>query len=311
MIRPAASSGGYGPHRSQPKHTKRHMNFLFDKSKGQHILKNPGKIREMIDKAGLKPTDVVLEIGPGTGNLTMAMLPLVKKVIAVELDMRMIAELKKRVAATPYRNKLEVIAGDCIKIDLPFFNVCVANTPYEISSPLIFKLLTHRPLFRCAVLMFQKEFAERCYAAPGSKLYCRLSVNCQLLAKVNHLLKVGRNNFKPPPKVDSAVIRLEPRNPPPPVNYLEWDGMIRIIFNRKNKCLPALFTTKSVLKLLEKNHRTFCAMENKIPCEDIKEKITEILKENELLETRPSKMDLDELLELITFFNDEGFHFRS
>eukprot|EP00493_Phyllostaurus_siculus_P017355 UN17622 len=99
----------------------------------------------MIDKAGLKPTDVVLEIGPGTGNLTMQMLPLVKKVIAVELDMRMIAELKKRANASPYRHKLEVIAGDVIKTDLPFFNVCVANTPYEISSPLIFKLLTHRP----------------------------------------------------------------------------------------------------------------------------------------------------------------------
>merc|ERR1719300_1839955 len=124
----------------------------------------------MIDKAGLKPTDVVLEIGPGTGNLTMQMLPLVKKVIAVELDMRMIAELKKRANASPYRHKLEVIAGDVIKTELPFFNVCVANTPYEISSPLIFKLL----------------------------------------AQVNHLMKVGKNNFKPPPKVDSAVIRLEP-----------------------------------------------------------------------------------------------------
>jgi len=92
MLRPA--SQGYGRHKSKPKHSKRFNNFIFDKSKGQHILKNPGKIREMISKAGLKPTDVVLEIGPGTGNLTMQILPLVKKVIAIELDMRMIAELK-------------------------------------------------------------------------------------------------------------------------------------------------------------------------------------------------------------------------
>jgi len=305
------ASQGYGPAKSKPKHTKRFNNFLFDKSKGQHILKNPGKIREMINKAGLKSTDIVLEIGPGTGNLTMQILPHVKKVIAIELDLRMIAELKKRASSSPHGSKLEVIAGDVIKTELPFFNVCISNTPYEISSPLIFKLLTHRPLFRCAILMFQAEFAERCYARPGSKLYCRLSVNCQLLSKVNHLLKVGRNNFKPPPKVDSAVIRIEPRNPPPPVNYHEWDGMVRIIFNRKNKCLRALFTTKSVLQLLEKNHRTFCAMTNKIPHDDVKAVVIKILQSHNLAETRPSKMDVDELLELITLFNEEGFHFRS
>jgi len=309
MLRPA--SQGYGRHKSKPKHSKRFNNFIFDKSKGQHILKNPGKIREMISKAGLKPTDVVLEIGPGTGNLTMQILPLVKKVIAIELDMRMIAELKKRVHSTPFRNKLEVIAGDVIKTELPFFNVCIANTPYEISSPLLFKLLTHRPSFRCAVLMFQHEFSERCYAQPGSKLYCRLSVNCQLLAKVNHLMKVGRNNFKPPPKVDSSVIRLEPRHPPPPVNYLEWDGMIRIIFNRKNKGLRALFTTRTVIDLLEKNHNTLCAMQNKIPCDDVKETIIKILEKHNFLAVRPSKMDINQLLALLAAFNEHDFHFRS
>lgn len=74
-------------------------------------------------------------------------------------------------------------------------------------------------MFRYAVLMFQKEFAERLVAQPGSKLYCRLSANVQLLAKVEHLMRVKRGEFRPPPKVDSAVVRIEPVNPPPPINY--------------------------------------------------------------------------------------------
>lgn len=77
----------------------------------------------------------------------------------------------------------------------------VSSFSQQISSPFVFKLLLHRPLFRCAVLMFQKEFAERLVAKPGDKLYCRLTANTQLLAKVDHLMKVGKNNFRPPPKV--------------------------------------------------------------------------------------------------------------
>ena len=82
-------------------------------------------------------------------------------------------------------------------------------------------------MFRCAVMMFQEEFALRLTARPGEALYCRLSVNTQLLAKVDQLMKVGRNNFRPPPKVESRVVRIELRNPPPPVNFTEWDGMVR------------------------------------------------------------------------------------
>ena len=74
-------------------------------------------------------------------------------------------------------------------------------------------------VFRCAVLMFQREFAQRLVAKPGDKLFCRLSVNTQLLAKVEHLMKVGKNNFRPPPKVDASVVRIEPKIPPPPINF--------------------------------------------------------------------------------------------
>ncbi|XP_057519206.1 ribosomal RNA small subunit methyltransferase [Amaranthus tricolor] len=232
----------------------------FHKSKGQHILKNPMLVESIVQKAGLKPTDVILEIGPGTGNLTKKLLEAGKKVIAVELDPRMVLELKRRFQGTPLSNRLEVIQGDVLKCDLPYFDICVANIPYQISSPLVFKLLdiNQKQNFRCAIIMFQREFAMRLVAQPGDKLYCRLSVNTQLLARVFHLLKVGKNNFRPPPKVDSSVVRIEPRRPLPiPAGKLkEWNGMLSLCFSRKNKTLGSIFGQKKILEVLEKNYRT-------------------------------------------------------
>jgi len=144
----------------------------------------------MVEKSALRPTDIALEIGPGTGNMTVKLLERTKRVVACEIDPRLVAELQKRVQGTPYQSKLQIMVGDVLKTDLPFFDVCVANIPYQISSPLVFKLLLHRPFFRCAIIMFQREFAQRLVAKPGDKLYCRLSINTQLLAKVDILLKV-------------------------------------------------------------------------------------------------------------------------
>lgn len=143
-----------------------------------------------MEKSALRPTDIALEIGPGTGNMTVKLLERTKRVVACEIDPRLVAELQKRVQGTPYQSKLQIMVGDVLKTDLPFFDVCVANIPYQISSPLVFKLLLHRPFFRCAIIMFQREFAQRLVAKPGDKLYCRLSINTQLLAKVDILMKV-------------------------------------------------------------------------------------------------------------------------
>jgi 18S rRNA (adenine1779-N6/adenine1780-N6)-dimethyltransferase len=122
---------------------------------GQHFLKNPAVVSAIVGKAAIKPTDVVLEIGPGTGNMTVPLLKVSKRVVAIETDTRMIREVLKRVEGTPEETKLQLVQGDAIKTALPFFDVCVANVPYQISSPLVFKLLSHRPMFRCAVIMFQ------------------------------------------------------------------------------------------------------------------------------------------------------------
>ena len=242
---------------SQIKTVSGAVSFGMQKSKGQHLLKNPMILSEIINKSGIKSTDTVLEIGPGTGNLTMLLLDAAKKVIAIELDPRMVAQLIKRVGVSPYQNKLQLIQGDVLKQKLPFFDLCVANIPYQISSPIVFKLLSHRPLFRAAVLLIQREFAMRLIAKPGTEFYCRLSVNVQLLSKVDHIMKVSKKNFVPPPKVESSVVRIEPIHPLPKINFLEWDGMLRICFSRKNKTLGALFKQKKIFEMIYQNYKKF------------------------------------------------------
>jgi 18S rRNA (adenine1779-N6/adenine1780-N6)-dimethyltransferase len=113
--------------------------------------------------------------------------------------------------------------------------------------------------------MFQREFALRLTARPGDALYCRLSVNAQFWAKITHVMKVGKNNFKPPPQVESSVVRIEPKTGPdrPGVSWDEWDGMLRICFVRKNRTMRASWLgTKEVLAMLERNYRVYCALNN-------------------------------------------------
>ncbi|KAJ2902073.1 dimethyladenosine transferase [Zalerion maritima] len=266
------SAGSSGPYHKNPKQpaASAAAGFKFNTSNyGQHILKNPGVADAIVQKAELKPTDTVLEVGPGTGNLTMRILDRAKKAIAVEVDPRMAAEVTKRVQGRPEQKKLEMLLGDVIKTELPPFDVCISNTPYQISSPLIFKLLSLNPPPRVCVLMFQHEFSLRLVARPGESLYSRLSVNAQFWARCSMVMKVGKNNFRPPPKVESSVVRIEPKTGAerPNISFEEWDGLLRICFGRKNKKLSANFGTKEVLSILERNYRSWCSLNN-IPVDD-------------------------------------------
>lgn len=308
-------------------------------------MKNPQIIDAIVQKAGIKSTDVVLEIGPGTGNLTAKLLEVAKKVVAYEVDPRMVLELQRRFQGTPQASQLQIVQGDVLKQDLPYFDVCVSNTPYQISSPLTFKLLSHRPLFRAAILMFQREFAMRLVAKPCESHYCRLTVNTQLLARVSHLLKVGKNNFKPPPKVESSVVRIEPRHPAVQVNFTEWDGLVRLCFSRKNKTLGAIFKQNACLDLLEKNYRKFLQLEasgalgakgqagageaqaggagdmeileeKRLGISDLSERskfkdyVLGVLKEGDFGVRRSSKLHQEDFLELLARFNAAGIHFK-
>ncbi|KAI4241237.1 MAG: hypothetical protein L6R40_004653 [Gallowayella cf. fulva] len=261
----AANSSPYTS--SKPKSSSNNI-FKMNTNIGQHVLKNPGVAQAIVDKADLKQSDIVLEVGPGSGNLTVKILEKAKKVIAVELDPRMAAEVTKRVQGKPEAKRLEVLLGDVIKTDLPYFDVCISNTPYQISSPLTFKLLSlpHPP--RLCILTFQSEFASRLTALPGSPLYSRLSVNAQMYSHVTHILKVGRNNFKPPPQVDSSVVRLVPKIPRPKIDFEEWDRMLRVCFGRKNRTLRAGWLgTRKVLEWVEGCWRGWCAL-NDVPVDE-------------------------------------------
>ncbi|KAL7298249.1 hypothetical protein TKK_0009235 [Trichogramma kaykai] len=232
----------------------------FKKKYGQHILSNPLIIKSIIDKAVIKSTDVVLEVGS-----------------------------EKRVMSTPMQAKLKIISGDVIddKSELPVFDLCIANVPYQISSQLVFKLLEHRPMFRCAVLMFQKEFADTLMAQPGEKNYSRL--------------------------IESCVVRIEPKNPQPNINFQEWDGLTRLLFSRKNRTLSAIFELTSNLKLINENYKVYCS-HNNIPIPDnfnIKEKVDDILTMHKIAEMRARTMDADDFIRVLIAFNKEGIHFFS
>jgi len=282
-----------------------------NKKHGQHLLKNPGIVDKIVDACDLKPSDTVFEIGPGTGNLTVKLVEGAKRVLAYEIDPRMACEVRKRVVNAG-RTNLEVQEQDVLKAKWPAFNVCAANLPYQISSPFTFRLLAHRPAFRCAVLMFQKEFAERLIAKVGEKQYGRLAVNTRLFVKVSCVCKVSKGSFNPPPEVDSMVVKMVPRDPPIQVNFREWDGLMRICFGRKNKTLRSSFMMTYTVKLLEDNYKTWCVLTGRTPAKtSIKELVMEVLNSLEMAEQRAIRIDLDGFFKLLLEFNKRGIHFSN
>ncbi|ODV90594.1 hypothetical protein CANCADRAFT_148012 [Tortispora caseinolytica NRRL Y-17796] len=288
-----------------------HNVFKMNTDLGQHILKNPLVAQGIVDKAELRPSDTVLEVGPGTGNLTVRILEKARKVLAVEMDPRMAAELSKRVQGKPEQKRIEIMLGDVIKTELPYVDVCISNTPYQISSPLVFKLLNMPQPPRTCILMFQREFAMRLVARPGDPLYCRLSASVQMWAKVSHIMKVGKGNFKPPPQVESSVVRIEPKRPRPNIDYNEWDGLLRVVFVRRNRTIAAGFNSTAVLSILEKNYRAYCSQNDMMVDDDldVKAKVDEVLQSTGLGEKRAGKCDETDFLTLLYAFHQVGLHF--
>ncbi|KAF6144113.1 hypothetical protein GIB67_004786 [Kingdonia uniflora] len=322
----------------------------LNKSRGQHILTNPRVLDAIVRKAEIKPTDTVLEIGPGTGNLTLRLLEAAEKVIAVEIDNRMIKILNTRVFEHRFQDRitvsfkvLQVICKDALKAEFPKFDLIVANIPYGISSPLIAKLVFGDRPFRNATLLLQKEFARRLLANPGESEYNRLAVNVKLVADVEFIMDVSKRDFVPCPRVDSSVVKIRPKAQVPDVDMHEWWAFTRTCFSKKNKTIGATFKQKK--KLVELGKRTQAMTESKdnVPSDSydnddgeeddedeeeggvegecssssleveatlFKEKVIGVLEAGGFGEKRPSKMSNEELLHLLSLFNQAGIHFH-
>jgi 18S rRNA (adenine1779-N6/adenine1780-N6)-dimethyltransferase len=272
----------------------------FKKSESQHILKNHGLIDTIIEKARVKHTDIALEIGAGTGVITMKLLQKSQKVIAYESDKKLAKELMNKVNSYPeYKSKLNLIVDDVLKQDFPHFDVCVSNIPFNISCPVILKLMEYN--FKCAYILVQKEFGDRMIARPGSEDYSRLSVMCQLIGQVEKVMKVSRNSFIPPPKVDTCFMKIEPKIPRPPINIKEFDSLLKICFGRKNKTLAGNLKSSN----LQNKIKNIELYKNVNP-DGIIDQIVEKLKFEEI---RTSKMDVEDFLLLMLEFKKIGIHF--
>lgn len=184
------------------------------KSLGQNFLRDPHYLNKIADAAGIGPDDQVLEIGPGLGHLTHVLTQRARKVLAIEVDDRLIPLLQDEFSAV--RN-FELLHADALEYDYDSLNgtwKVVANLPYYISTPIIQKLILHRSKFKSLTLMLQKEVAERIAAPPGGKDYGFLSVLVQLYAVPRIEFKVPPGAFTPRPEVDSAVMTLVIRDQP-------------------------------------------------------------------------------------------------
>jgi len=213
------------------KHLLRLYGFFPKKRLGQHFTVDIDLLRKLISYASITKDDVVLEVGAGLGFLTQLLSRECKRVIAVEVDPKLVRILREQLHNL---QNVDLIEGDILKISLPSFTKVVSTPPYSLSSPLLFRLLESK--FNCAVLILQKEFAERLAASVGSKDYGRLTVTIYYRADVELLDSVPRTMFYPPPDVDSMMVRLKPREPPFQVEDKEtFFELVQVLFTQRNK----------------------------------------------------------------------------
>jgi len=209
-----------------------------EKSLGQHFLLDPNLLARIAALAGPLEALNVIEIGPGPGGLTRALLAAgARHVTAIEYDPRAVAAIQALAG-----ERLTILHADALKTDLvsltPPPRAIVANLPYNIGTALLVAWLQHAAAFTSMTLMFQLEVAERICAAPGTPAYGRLSVLAQWLCEADIILHIPASAFSPPPKVDSALIRLVPRpDQPPPEELKAMEKLTAAAFGQRRKML--------------------------------------------------------------------------
>ena len=190
------------------------------KSLGQNFVIDPNTVRRIVRTAGVGPADVVVEVGPGLGSLTLGLLAEATRVVAVEIDPVLARELPATIAERlPGRaDRLEVVVQDALTltgVPGPSPTAFVANLPYNVAVPVLLRLLEHLPSLRTGLVMVQAEVADRLVAGPGSRTYGVPSVKAAWYATVRRAGAVGRTVFWPAPHVDSGLVAFTRRDPPP------------------------------------------------------------------------------------------------
>lgn len=218
--------------------------FHPNKALGQHFLVDPNTARRIVALAGIQPGDRVLEIGPGAGSLTVALAGAGAKVTALELDRHLLPVLDAVLERAELRGQVTVVQGDALTVDLAEVldgrrHALVANLPYNVSVPIIMRVFEGEAPIDRALVMIQREVADRLVAVPGTKDYGSVTVRLAYLAETRRVGLVPRTVFMPAPKVDSALVELVRREAPPvevPGREVLF-GLVRQGFSQRRKML--------------------------------------------------------------------------
>lgn len=257
----------------------------LNKNLGQNYLIDKNKRDQIINFGNITKNDVVLEIGTGIGTLTIELAKKAQKAIAIEQDTQICQILAKRLKDEKIDN-VELINDDALKVDFPKFNKIISNLPYQISSPITFKFLDYD--FDFAILMYQKEFADRMNGEVGTKNYSRLSAMLYFKCDVEKLTDVSCESFIPKPKIDSSVVKLTPKeNNISKEEFETYSKFTRALFQHRNKKIRnALIDSRHIISNIDKK--------------ELKKRLNAIEDEklNDYLSKRVIVLDPEEILEV-------------
>lgn len=223
----------------------------LNKNLGQNYLIDKNKRDQIVNFGNISNDDVILEIGAGIGTLTIELAKKAKKVIAIEQDPKICEILANRLKEEKISN-VELINDDALKVDFPKFTKIISNLPYQISSPITFKFLDYD--FDLAVLMYQKEFADRMNGEVASKNYSRLSAMLYFRCDVEKLTDVSQESFIPKPQIDSTVVKLTPKeNQIYPDDFKVYSKFTKALFQHRNKKIRnALIDSRHIISNIDK-----------------------------------------------------------
>ncbi len=228
----------------------RSAGFVARRRFGQNFLVNEGAIERLVAAFAPRPDDLVLEVGPGRGALTLRLAGRVAALAVVEIDRGLAALLRDRLAAEVSQGRVLVVEGDILEVDLGALLAAlgsaegrparvIANLPYNIATGVILRLLRERRLLADLLVMVQREVAARILSPPGRRTYGALSVLCQAFARVESVLRLGPGSFRPRPKVDSEAIHLTLRDPGGTASRAPQvlSDLLRVAFEQRRKTL--------------------------------------------------------------------------